>query len=410
MNKTLLKLTACALLLAVSFSLMGQRINPLTQIRLAPGTGYILKSDGTGAFQYTIDRAVNLTGAAPSGAPVTGFAPLHINTSTGAVSSWNGSAWQLVGGVPPATNLSYAGTGTTGVVSNSNGTGFTVPAATNLVAGLMTATDKSNFDVLDEALGVPPGSTSLGVFSGTTIPDGLSTKGAIQTLETALEAGSTVTNGLTGTGRPAAPIKIGGTLTESTLIDGDNFSYTINDAGVMQWETRPNAGNNSTSRLALTQSSIIGLQAEAFRSTTQSALLWLDPDAAATVLRNTNGTDITEFQITNAAATIKANVGGVSRDFSVDASGHFFNGLDQTVSTAGLEVMYINPTTREGLRGPAPSGGRGQLVLPLRGRRVPTLCQSQYQRAGSLRPLIGGWLQPIRKQPLTRVVRPTGCW
>jgi|GEM_PF-7033601 len=104
-----------------------------------------------------------------------------------------------------ASNLAIAPTATNATVSNSNGTGFTLAAATAAVAGLMTASDKNkldfitvtasinldtlkaNQDSLVTLSGVSTGATNLGTFSGSIITNSSTIKTALQELETAIE-------------------------------------------------------------------------------------------------------------------------------------------------------------------------------------------------------------------------------
>ncbi len=104
-----------------------------------------------------------------------------------------------------ASNLAVGTITATGMpITNSNGTGFTIPEATVSLAGLLNAADKLSLsyitvtqpvdldameaDVADLTTlsGVPSNSGDLGTFTGTIIPDNLTIKAAFQALETAL--------------------------------------------------------------------------------------------------------------------------------------------------------------------------------------------------------------------------------
>ena len=96
-------------------------------------------------------------------------------------------------------------TSTTVPITNSNGTGFTIPQATTSLAGLLNSTDKTKLsfisitqavdldametDVADltTLTGVASNAVNLGTFTGTTIADNVTIKAALQALETALE-------------------------------------------------------------------------------------------------------------------------------------------------------------------------------------------------------------------------------
>lgn len=118
-----------------------------------------------------------------------------------------------------ASNLAVGTVTATNVpVTNSNGTGFTLSAATNLLAGLMIAADKikmnfltvtgsinldnlvSNFNDLVTLSGLAAGSVNFGIFSGSIISDNETLKNILQELETAIQAayitGHTDTNSI----------------------------------------------------------------------------------------------------------------------------------------------------------------------------------------------------------------------
>lgn len=103
------------------------------------------------------------------------------------------SLWDSVTGVisylninPSATDLSVTTTGSTVTIASSSGTDATITAATTVVAGAMTASDKINLAALSTLSGLPAGTTDLGIFSGTIIHDGTNIKSALQFLETAI--------------------------------------------------------------------------------------------------------------------------------------------------------------------------------------------------------------------------------
>jgi len=74
----------------------------------------------------------------------------------------------------------------TAVTLTVNGTPYAInSAATN--AGVMSATQKNSLDSLITLSGVAASAISLGTFTGVTIPDSTTIKGALQALETAVE-------------------------------------------------------------------------------------------------------------------------------------------------------------------------------------------------------------------------------
>lgn len=103
------------------------------------------------------------------------------------------------------TNLDYTTSATNGVVTSDTGNDATILAASGTIAGLMlpadftklsyiTITQAVDLDALESDVadlttlsGVASNSTTLGTFTGTTIPDNSTNKAALQSLETALE-------------------------------------------------------------------------------------------------------------------------------------------------------------------------------------------------------------------------------
>lgn len=84
------------------------------------------------------------------------------------------------------TNLTNTPGVNTVTIFSDSGTDTILPAATSLLAGVMTASDKNNLDSIVTLTGVPALSTNLGSFTGTLIPDNVDIKFALQSLETGL--------------------------------------------------------------------------------------------------------------------------------------------------------------------------------------------------------------------------------
>lgn len=113
-------------------------------------------------------------------------------------------------------------------VLSSTGAPGTINAATTLLSGVMTATDKINLNALGTLSGVSLGSTNLGSFTGTTIPNNVTIKGALQALETTLETLSTtipVTGNLTSSSSAITVVgginAVNGTGTAINIIPGN---------------------------------------------------------------------------------------------------------------------------------------------------------------------------------------------
>lgn len=117
-----------------------------------------------------------------------------------------------VGATSGVTNLTYTTSATNGIVVSDTGSDATIPAATTLIAGLMipaqfdklaniTITQAVDLDALESDVadlttlsGVASNATTLGTFTGTTIPDSSTVKAVLQSLETATEANFTTNN------------------------------------------------------------------------------------------------------------------------------------------------------------------------------------------------------------------------
>ena len=117
-----------------------------------------------------------------------------------------------VGATSGVTNLTYTSSASNGIVVSDTGSDATIPAATTLIAGLMipaqfdklaniTITQAVDLDALESDVanlttlsGVASNSTTLGTFTGTTIPDNSTIKAAFQSIETTLESNYAIIN------------------------------------------------------------------------------------------------------------------------------------------------------------------------------------------------------------------------
>lgn len=120
--------------------------------------------------------------------------------------------WTTLSGGTPSNLALGTVTATTQPITNSNGTGLTLPSATSITAGLesaanntklsfVTITQAVDLDVVEANVnnlitltGVAANSTNLGTFTGITIPDNVTDKVALQALETAVELKATDAN------------------------------------------------------------------------------------------------------------------------------------------------------------------------------------------------------------------------
>ena len=274
-----------------------QRINPKTQIEKATAAGNILQADANREYRHVAGVVGTSGPGAPSGAPPAGSSGIYTNTTTNVKSSWNGSAWVPI---PTGSDLTYTAEAAQGTVNSNNGTDAVLPARTGTNAGLMLPGDVADIADLTTLTGVGSNVTNLGTFTGTLLPDNQTIKSTLQTIENTIQAGSTTANGISGIGTVAAPIKLGGTLSENTQILGNlQYSYRVEDAGQVFLESSTSAGTN-TSEFILTPSNIIGayMQTKDVTNPLKRMRLGLDLDSPVGLEYYTgNSTEVIGFRL-----------------------------------------------------------------------------------------------------------------
>lgn len=128
------------------------------------------------------------------------------------------------------TNLGVTQTTTTVTVTSSSGDDGTIPSATTLLAGAMSADDKTNLQALITLSGLTAGSTNFGTFTGTIIDDNSTLKNILQQLELAIAA--SVAGGIYGGSGTIAPNAVA-TLTPNSVFqiefDGGGTALHISD-------------------------------------------------------------------------------------------------------------------------------------------------------------------------------------
>lgn len=134
------------------------------------------------------------------------------------------------------TDLTNTPSSTTVTVLSSTGLDTILPAATTLLAGVMTAQDKIDLSTSSTIVGVG-GNTDLGTFTGTIISDNSTIKDALQELEDQLETIPSITLGTISSLSPAltvtnginAVVGSGVDLTfDSTLLNLSNIGGDLN--------------------------------------------------------------------------------------------------------------------------------------------------------------------------------------
>lgn len=280
------------------------------------------------------------------------------------------------------TNLSLANnTASTIDVNSSSGADVTLPAATNLLAGLQTAAGKTkesfititqpvNLDNLEldvedltTLTGVASNSTNLGIFTGNTIPDNSTIKAALQALETSIGSGFSE-NGISGTGAPLDKYRLGGTLNQNTIINGAFSKYLIvNDTTSITLEADNNIGTNARTTLYLGSSLIAGgaLRSEINNNSNRYAEMRVDPDGTLTSLRQVNGNIKAAISmVSENSITMEQFDGTYNRNLTINNSGHFINNLDTGTTD---KVLYIEDITGKLYKGDAPAGGGGSGIV-----------------------------------------------
>jgi len=271
------------------------------------------------------------------------------NITLGTNLSMTGNVLNAAGG-SGATNLAYTASPTDGTVTSDTGTDATVLARTGVNAGLMLPGDVSDIADLTTLSGVASNSTNLGTFTGATIPDNQTTKQALQALETKIEAGDTVVNGLTGVGTVADPHKLGGTLVENTTINGNQlYSFRAENTSQVFLESMTAAGTN-VSEMLLTPSNVIGAYFQTKDAATPAKRMRLGLDLDSTVgfeYFTGTGSEVVGFQINPGAtlATSKLNVVTAAKTAGTATTGQVLtlqaDGSVEYAPVSGTQIMEV---------------------------------------------------------------------
>ena len=229
-----------------------------------------------------------------------------------------------------------------------NNTGATANEADLTVAQVQAMLSVDDLVTLS---GVADGAVNLGTFTGTTIPDNQNTKQALQALETKIEAGDTVVNGLTGVGTVADPHKLGGTLTENTTINGNQlYSFRAENASQVFLESMTVAGTN-VSEMLLTPSNVIGAYFQTKDSATPAKRMRLGLDLDSTVgfeYFTGAGSEVVGFQINPGAtlATSKLNVVTAAKTAGTTVTGQVLTlqadgSVEYATPSGGTQILEV---------------------------------------------------------------------
>lgn len=140
------------------------------------------------------------------------------------------------------TDLTSTHAASTVTINSSSGTDATINAATTTLAGVMTASDKTNLEALITLTGLGAGTINLGTFTGTIIADNTTIKNALQQLELAIS--SPDGNGIYGGSGTIAPNTIA-TLSNNSVFEidfvGGNAAIHISDLNEIVTISSPNS-------------------------------------------------------------------------------------------------------------------------------------------------------------------------
>jgi len=300
------------------FSAFGQ-INPTTQIKgVSPpaANNLLMIRDSDGKLEYkTLNYLIGLlpdevvqNTTAPSGAPTGTQGNLYLNTTTAQLYVWTGSTWVVQDGVDE--------------VVQGNGAPVGGPSSNQ---GLL---------YVDTATG------TLYAWNGT---DWIS------------YALNTYANALTKTG---STVRWGGDLTQNTTVNGKSvYSLALDSVTSVTLRARTSDGSGS-GVLGLSKFESTGAFATYSRvsNLAESSQWSLKPDAAYIRTQNTGirGEILTTDFSAQMAYVVGENT--LNGAFYVDSTGHYLLQL-QDKTAAETEILYINPSTFELSKGPAPSNG-----------------------------------------------------
>lgn len=210
-----------------------------------------------------------------------------------------------ISGGTGATNIAESTrTTTTVLITSDTGTDATLNPATNLLAGVMSASDKTKLD-------------ALGVSS----------------------------NGVTGTGVSATPFKLGGNLSENTAINGGGvYDLLLNQMDSVIIEANDGSASKATLSLSTSLSSGSFIRQESIADATQAAEIRLDADNNLTRLVQELGISQSGLLVTSPLATEIIVNNGVDpvKTFGINSTDHFIKGLKPLL---GPQVVYYNSAT-----------------------------------------------------------------
>lgn len=157
-------------------------------------------------------------------------------------------------------------------------------------------------------------------------------------------------NGLTKSG---TNVKLGGQLTENTIVKGGAgvYNFELDSMNLARIRTRGNAGT-ATSTFTMTTTSSAGASLQTNQTAVPGVFsrVWVNGTQSmlhtdSSVTRGFARTGFNYGQI--AYATLSGEAETVVRDFQVSDAGHYLSGLDSADASSFSQAVYLNPTTGE---------------------------------------------------------------
>lgn len=237
------------------------------------------------------------------------------------------------------TDLSVTQTSNNVTILSSTGADGIIPSASSSLAGVMSSSDKIILDALNQLDGLPSGSTNLGTFSGTIIPDNTTIKNALQALETALQAIPSIVKG------NLTSINNAITITNGNLsVFGSGTSVTFNPSNVLLSTLGGTLNLNQLNTTGAATGNVL----------TYNGTSWTFAPIPTTVHNNTTGLQgglVTErYHITQAVYNKLTNINSsrlLGRNSTTNGEVEFITPT-KSVIIAGTNVELVNDSTNPG--------------------------------------------------------------
>lgn len=237
------------------------------------------------------------------------------------------------------TDLSVTQTNSNVTILSSTGADGVIPSASSSLAGVMSSSDKIILDALNQLDGLPSGSTNLGTFSGTIIPDNTTIKNALQALETALQAIPSIVKG------NLSSINNAITITNGNLsVFGSGTSITFNPSNVLLSTLGGTLNLNQLNTTGAATNDVL----------TYNGTSWTFSPIPTTVHNNTTGLQgglsTERFHLSQAVYNKLTNINSsriLGRNSSTNGEVEFITPT-KSVIIAGTNIELVNDSTNPG--------------------------------------------------------------